>query len=103
MELTDVAILQALKEGTDIGIFEKIESYEEKYRDSIFETGEYINAAIDRAISALQGGSQGQWKEAYMVSKQSVSQTCSCCSNTVIRNIANVFHFCPACGAKMDL
>lgn len=44
----------------------------------------------------------GRWHDVYMISRQTVTQTCSCCQNSVVMNIANVFHFCPACGAKMD-
>lgn len=45
----------------------------------------------------------GRWHDVYLVSKQTMTQTCSFCQNSVIANIANVFRFCPSCGAKMDL
>lgn len=45
----------------------------------------------------------GHWHDVYMISQQTIAQTCSCCSNSVVRSIANVFHYCPTCGAKMDL
>lgn len=44
----------------------------------------------------------GRWYDVYMASQQTVAQTCSCCENTIIMNIAHHFNYCPACGARMD-
>lgn len=46
---------------------------------------------------------RGRWRNVYMISKNNVSQICSCCNNTIVMDRGHHFNYCPACGAKMDL
>lgn len=45
----------------------------------------------------------GTWREPYISSPGHVAIKCSVCKNTIVKDVAHIFHYCPACGAKMDL
>lgn len=71
--------------------------------DSGLRDFDYAIRAQLENLPTIDPVKHGHWHDVYMLSQQTIAQTCSCCSNSVVRSIANVFHYCPSCGAKMDL